>query len=102
MENLFWQVGLAVGQLLGVALILKIIISEIKNEIKDIRNEIKDILEKHYELREEVAREYLKKDDFLAFNNKLEAEIKNMLKDILRRIKDDWKTSKRSYNKISC
>jgi hypothetical protein len=38
----------------------------------------------------------------LAFNNKLEAEIKNMLKDILRRIKDDWKANKRSYNKISC
>jgi len=83
MENLFWQIGLAVGQLLGVALILKIIISEIKNEIKDIRNEIKDILEKHYELREEITKEYLRKDDFLAFNNKLEAEIKK------RRIKDD-------------
>jgi hypothetical protein len=38
----------------------------------------------------------------LAFNNKLEAEIKTILKDILRRIKDAWKTSKRSYNKISC
>lgn len=96
MEAIFFQIGVQIGLAIGQITILIIIIKSIKEEIqKQIETQnrrTEKIEEELYNFKGEIYQNYLRKDEWLAFNNKFEAEVKILLKEIkdeIRRMRDE-------------
>jgi len=91
--NIIWQIGIAVGQLLGTIGIFYFLINNIKNELFRMIDKIErqdekitNLIEKFYEHKEEISEKYLKKEDWIIIHNKMEAEIKMEIKKILEKL----------------
>jgi len=59
---------------------------ELKKNVSDLELKIderfKDLEEKHYGFRAEVAEKYLRRDEWFAHHNKMEAGLKNEIKEL--------------------
>ena len=66
-------------------------LTELDNRFSDLartlQNDLKHLQEKHYALRTELAERYLRRDDWLAFHNKMEASLKTEIRDIMEAVR---------------
>ena len=49
---------------------------------ESLEKSLKELEEKHYALKAEIAEKYLKRDEWLAHHNKMEAGLKNEIKEL--------------------
>ena len=81
-----WQVAISIGQLIGTVGALVWFTRGLKMDLQELQQNHNERLEKmqeqHYQLREEIAYKFIRRDEWLAFNNKFEAEIKKHLERI--------------------
>jgi len=81
-----WQIALSIGQLIGTLGTLVWFTRGLKADLQKLQQTHNEKLEKmqeqHYQLREEIAYKFIRRDEWLAFNNKFEAEIKKHLERI--------------------
>ena len=97
-----WQIAFNIGQLIGIAGVLTFMIKGIRQDLKQITKDfsalqdthnkrIENLQEKHYKLREEIAGNYLRRDEWLSHHNKLEAKLDKRLDEIERLIRGEQK-----------
>ena len=81
-----WQIAVSIGQLIGTVGALVWFTRGLKTDLQELQQNHNERLEKmqeqHYQLREEIAYKFIRRDEWLAFNNKFEAEIKKHLERI--------------------
>jgi len=96
-----WQVGLVVGQLVGTVGVLMWFLRsldkkfqsldrKLQQDVKEVSRDVDNLQKQHYALREEIAKEYLRKDEWLAFHNKLEAKIEKLFMEFKQELKE-WR-----------
>jgi len=75
-----WQIAVSIGQLIGTVGALIWFTRGLKADFQKFQDEhnkqLEKMKEKHDKLREELLRDYLRKDEFIVLNNKLEATMK--------------------------
>lgn len=92
MESLFFNIGIQIGIAIGQLTFLYFLFKNLQKEIEVQNKKTEKIEEELYNFKGEIYQNYLKKDEWLAFNNKFEAEVKILLKEIkdeIRRIRDE-------------
>jgi hypothetical protein len=88
-----WQIAVSIGQLIGTVGALVWFTRGLKSDIQGLQGNLQELQqnhnerlermqEQHYQLREEIAYKFIRRDEWLAFNNKFEAEIKKHLERI--------------------
>ena len=81
-----WQVAISIGQLIGTVGALVWFTKGLKSDLSKLTDEsnkkMEEITEKHYRLREEIAGNYLRRDEWLSHHNKLEAKLDKRLDEI--------------------
>ena len=90
-----WQVAISIGQLIGTVGALVWFTRSLKSDLQKLQDnhnkKIEKLQEKHYKLREEIAGNYLRRDEWLSHHNKLEANINKRLDRIEELLKGDGK-----------
>ncbi|WP_456463480.1 hypothetical protein [Persephonella sp.] len=90
-----WQVAISIGQLIGTVGALVWFTRSLKADLQKLQDnhnkKIEKLQEKHYQLREEIAGNYLRRDEWLSHHNKLEAKLDRRLDEIERLIRGEQK-----------
>lgn len=81
-----WQVAISLGQVIGTVGAIMIFIRSIKTDLSKLQENhnkrLETLQKEHYEFREKVAGEYLRRDEWLSHHNKLEAKLDKRLDEI--------------------